>query len=43
MRGSNASEFGRRVSDLTERLEKELASQGAIHITKDVGMFVAHE
>jgi SAM-dependent methyltransferase len=41
VRGASAAEFGGRVSDLTERLEKELASHGAIRITKDVGMFVA--
>lgn len=43
MRGSNAGEFRLRVSDLTERLEQTLASKGAIHITKDVGMFVARK
>jgi SAM-dependent methyltransferase len=42
-RGSNADDFDRRVSDLTERLEQELASRGAIHVTKDVGMFVARK
>lgn len=41
VRESNADEFALRVSDLMERLEQELASHGAIHITKDVGMFVA--
>jgi ubiquinone/menaquinone biosynthesis C-methylase UbiE len=40
---SNADEFGLRVSELIERLGQELASQGAIHITKDVGMFVARK
>ena len=43
VRGSNAGEFGLRVSDLIERLEQELASRGAIHITKDAGMFVARK
>jgi ubiquinone/menaquinone biosynthesis C-methylase UbiE len=42
-RGSNADEFGLRVADLTERLERELASRGAIHITKDAGLFVARK
>lgn len=42
-RGWNANEYGRRVSDLIERLEWDLASRGAIHITKDVGMFVARK
>ena len=41
VQGSSADELGRRVSELTERLEQELASHGAIRITKDVGMFVA--
>ena len=41
VRASNADEFGLKVSDLIERPEQELASRGAIHITKDVGMFVA--
>jgi ubiquinone/menaquinone biosynthesis C-methylase UbiE len=41
VRRSNAYEFGLRVSDLIERLQQELASRGAIRITKDVGMFVA--
>ena len=39
--GSSAEEFAMRVSDLIESLEQELASHGAIHISKDVGMFVA--
>ncbi len=34
-------EFGRRVSELEERLEQELAARGEIRVTKDVGMFVA--
>jgi ubiquinone/menaquinone biosynthesis C-methylase UbiE len=42
-RGSNGDEFGRRVSDLIDRLERELASRGVIHITKDTGMFVARK
>jgi len=43
VRGSNAHEFGLRVSDLIEHLGEELASRGAIHITKEVGMFVARK
>lgn len=39
----DADEFGRRVSELTWRLERELASQGAIHITKDTGLFIARK
>lgn len=42
-RGSNTEEFDRRVSDLTEQLERDLASRGAIHITKDTGLFVARK
>ena len=42
-RRCTAEEFDRRVSDLTERLERDLASRGAIHITKDVGIFVARK
>lgn len=37
----SGDEYDRKVSDLTERLEKELASHSAIHITKDTGLFVA--
>jgi ubiquinone/menaquinone biosynthesis C-methylase UbiE len=37
------AEFGRRVSDLTERLDKELASRGSIHVTKDPGLFIARK
>lgn len=40
-RGSEAGEFRRRVSELTDHLERELASRGEIHITKDAGLFVA--
>ncbi len=36
-------EFDRRVSILTERLEKELTLRGAIHITKDTGLFIARK
>ncbi|HET7272083.1 MAG TPA: class I SAM-dependent methyltransferase [Rubrobacter sp.] len=39
----NADQFGLRVSDQIERLDQELASQGAIHVIKDVGMFVARK
>ena len=42
-RGSAADEFGRRVADLTVRLERELASRGEIRITKDAGLFVARK
>jgi SAM-dependent methyltransferase len=41
VQGSSADEFDLRVSALIERLEQELALRGAIHIRKDVGMFVA--
>ena len=41
MRGSGTEVFDRRVSDLVERLEEELASRGAILITKDTGLLVA--
>jgi SAM-dependent methyltransferase len=37
------AEFGRRVADLTERLETELSSRGVIHITKDAGLFIARK
>jgi ubiquinone/menaquinone biosynthesis C-methylase UbiE len=40
-RGLDAGEFHRRVSELTERLERELTLRGAIHITKDTGLFIA--
>jgi ubiquinone/menaquinone biosynthesis C-methylase UbiE len=43
VQGSKADEFGLRVSDLTDLLEQELASHRAIHISKDVGMFVARK
>ena len=33
--------FGLRVSELTVRLESELTSRGAIHITKDTVLFIA--
>ena len=34
-------EFRGRVSELTEALERQLASHGAIRVTKDAGMFLA--
>ena len=37
----SAEEFRRRLSTLKDWLDKELAAQGSIHITKDTGMFVA--
>jgi ubiquinone/menaquinone biosynthesis C-methylase UbiE len=40
-RRTDAEEFERRVGELVELLEHELDSQGAIHITKDTGLFVA--
>lgn len=40
-RETAADEFGRRVAELEEGLERELAARGEIRITKDVGMFVA--
>lgn len=43
VQGSNTDEFALRVSALVDRLEQEMASPGAIHITKDVGMFVARK
>jgi ubiquinone/menaquinone biosynthesis C-methylase UbiE len=39
----DTAEFGRRVSELTGRLEKELASRGAIHVSKDTGLFIARK
>ena len=36
-----AHEFRGRVSKLTELLERRLASDGAIRVTKDAGMFIA--
>jgi ubiquinone/menaquinone biosynthesis C-methylase UbiE len=39
----DADEFGRRVSELNGRLEREMASRGAIRITKDTGLFVARK
>ena len=42
-RGCSADEFGRRVSDLIERLNQELTSRGMIRITKDTRLFVAHK
>ena len=39
----HADELGPRVAELADRLERELASRGAIHITKDVGLFVARK
>ena len=38
---TEAEEFDRRVGKLVGRLEQELASQDAIRITKDTGLFVA--
>jgi len=40
---SAADEFGRRVTELVERLEHELASRDAIRISKDTGLFVARK
>ena len=40
-KGCSADEFDRRVSELVERLEHELASRGKIRITKDTGLFIA--
>ncbi|MDQ4127784.1 MAG: class I SAM-dependent methyltransferase [Actinomycetota bacterium] len=42
-RGSEADEFGLRVAELTDRLERELALRGEIRITKDAGIFVARK
>jgi len=42
-RRTTADEFERRVLDLVDRLEHELASRGAIRITKDTGLFVARK
>ncbi len=42
-RGSEAGEFHRRVAELTDQLERDLASQGEIRITKDAGLFVARK
>jgi ubiquinone/menaquinone biosynthesis C-methylase UbiE len=42
-RRTTADEFKRRVLDLVDLLEHELASRGAIHITKDTGLFVARK
>jgi ubiquinone/menaquinone biosynthesis C-methylase UbiE len=39
----DANELSSRVSDLTERLERELTSRGVIHITKDTGLFIARK
>ena len=39
--GGPAEEFDARVSELTELLDRELESRGAIRITKDSGLFVA--
>jgi len=39
----DTAEFDRRVSDLTERLKEELSLQGAIHISKDTGLFIARK
>ena len=37
----DADEFDRRVSELVERLEQEMAREGTIRITKDTGLFIA--
>lgn len=42
-REPDTDEFGRRVAELTDHLERELASQGGIRITKGAGMFVARK
>ena len=42
-KSTTADEFERRVSELVDRLEQELASQGTINITKDTGLFVARK
>ena len=42
-RSLDADEFGRRATKLSDRLQRELASRGAIRITKDVGLFVARK
>lgn len=39
----DTGEFGLRVAELTDHLERELASRGEIRITKDAGMFVARK
>ena len=39
----DAGEFDRRVSELTDRLGRELTSRGAIHITKDTGLVIARK
>lgn len=38
-----ADQFRRRAAELTDHLERELASRGEIRITKDTGLFVAHK
>jgi ubiquinone/menaquinone biosynthesis C-methylase UbiE len=40
-RNTPADVFDRRVSELTEKLKRELAARGEIWITKDPGLFVA--
>ena len=42
-RRPDADEFERRVVELVERLEHELASRGALDATKDTGLFVARK
>jgi SAM-dependent methyltransferase len=42
-RRTDADEFGGRVSELVERLERELASRETIRISKDTGLFVARK
>ncbi len=37
----SGAEFGERVSRLTEAVENEIASEGAVRITKSVGLFEA--
>ena len=41
--GTNVDVSGPRVAELEGLLERELASRGAIHITKNVGLFVARK
>jgi len=43
VRESTNDEFDRRVSDLVERLEQEMAREGTLHITKDTGLFIARK
>jgi ubiquinone/menaquinone biosynthesis C-methylase UbiE len=43
VRKTSNDEFDRRVSDLVERLDRELARVGTIRITKDTGLFIARK